>query len=61
MADHSADLGFGKTEIFLQKGLDRQSIYRHARALICPSGKSVERHRFIIRFFREFILAPFGS
>jgi hypothetical protein len=31
-------LHFGKTEIFLQTGLDKQFIYRHA--LICPSGKS---------------------
>jgi hypothetical protein len=36
MADHSADLHFGKTEIFLQKGLDRR---KSPCALICPSGK----------------------
>jgi hypothetical protein len=29
------DLGFGKTEIFLQMGLDRQ---KHEPLLICPSG-----------------------
>jgi hypothetical protein len=33
------DLGFGKTEIFFQKGLDRQ---QHQPSLICPTGKEFD-------------------
>jgi hypothetical protein len=35
---YSFDLGFGKTEIFLQMGLDR---WRSTDGLICPSGSHV--------------------
>jgi hypothetical protein len=42
------DLGFGKTEIFLQMGLDRQ---KHETLLICPSGKSIWSAPLVIPAF----------
>src|SRR6202023_3331365 len=46
------DLGFGKTEIFFQKGLDRQ---QHEPSLICPTGKQFDP-------FQEFFaLRPHSS
>jgi hypothetical protein len=36
---YSGDLGFGKTEIFFLRGLDKQE---HEAKLICPTGKSVD-------------------
>jgi hypothetical protein len=41
---YSFDLGFGKTEIFLQRGLDRE---KAAGGLICPSGRHIASPRRI--------------
>jgi hypothetical protein len=40
MANHTADLRFGKTEIFLLEGLDSAGKSRHGGEVICPSGRS---------------------
>jgi hypothetical protein len=40
-------LGFGKTEIFLQRGLDIGKVAGATDPLICPSGKSVNGSRHV--------------